>query len=248
MRKEAARGYLREKTRHTQKMKKIENERNNYSGYAFLGENAQIYARFAAALFVQKFHCLIYDASQCKRLFIDQIGDIPEPLVRYHKATWTTDIDYVVNHANDYEMLIIYDDFLTKDNFMKYRTYANHAFISCTDGAYSKLQTEKIFHLLTDVKCSDCTYIYVGTEQSAKKNGILRSIGSMERSYGTFAKKYYVPFHTSDMEQFHCLAYGSFNYDYLSEDFKSLLVDMYRFIMDDHHANLAISTGRVYGV
>lgn len=215
-------------------------------GLAFLGEPAHMFARFTAAACADGRSILIYDASFTKRLFIDAIGTIDDTLVYYHGAHYTTDLSYVLRAFRSYDLLIIFDDFVTETNFRVYGQLVKHIYACVQAERYCLVQAEKMADSLKNLPKGECTYVYVGTEKEAKETGAVVSINMFQRDQKK-RDDIYISITEEDKKEFYLLEYGSFDFTKLSDDLKQLL-ETIRCQIAGGKAAGRINAYRVYGV
>ncbi len=197
--------------------------------YAFWGNDAGMYTRFAAAIFSseQKKRVLILDAAKNRSLFISATGRTDCSTVSLRFADYTTDIGYAMEHMYKYDYFVIRDDFSDeRGSYDQYRMVVDVAYMCLGADKYSLevfLRANNCFDRYSEIPYF---YIFSGTEESADEWRVKEYWRYAQQRKCGPQKIYYIPSDPKDFNGFLNLEYGALCMKSLSSALKGLLKDV----------------------
>lgn len=205
---------------------RIEKDGKTNNIFAFMGEGSSKLARLCTACLSVNLKMLVLDASSNHRLFIATIGLEKGGVVRRGRTAYTLDIDYALEHSDEYDAVMIYDDYVLPQNFEKYKEFLNFVYLVNVADRYSIIKMGDIAdRVIADTKIP-FSFVFLGDERIAGKY-------NMQEMYRYFCQcrrkaknRFYIPSAELDDDIFYKLDYGRLECANMSDELSAVVDDV----------------------
>lgn len=190
----------------------------------FLGDGADVYARFVGAMFSTCKKVLVADVSGGGDLFVGTAGDCMRDTLYIRSITYTRSMDYLLQGINNYDVIIIYDDFMDKEgDFCKYANLLDMSYICVKPNRYAIAVLLRIATCFEKYPNIPYCHVFEGTEYDAKYWTVKDYWKFFSTKRKGPEKIFYIPSCPSDYQAYLKLEYGVLCIRELSEEMQEFL-------------------------